>query len=272
MKFIIFGAFREALGRLPGLSIFYIRAGGDDSVIMAHSDDDIRTLHCEMVNADDGWGFELKLMGDNNWLSFFDVELHRCWEPSARRWTIQTGVHFDPPDALLRTHAESLWPRVHQDALLRAHLLRITRLCSTHETVARAVQNVGYLLARRRHPLEGLIEALRRLNPQFLIDMLPERVMCSGSCSFLSPWYKSFVPPRPKRAPKVMIKMPFIGPQTPALKRIILDMWLGSGKFKLARDDVCITFVPFKCLSRLLPRGQVAPLAIVVWKRCLSDC
>ena len=254
-----FGAFKEALARLPSLTVFYIRAGGDDSVIMAHSDEDICILHAEMLNADDGWSFELKMMERDQPLSFFDVELRRCLDSNSGLWIVHTGVHFKPTDALLRTHADSFWPRAHQDALLRSHLLRITRLCSTRETVTQAARTVGRLLARRRHPLEDLIDSLRQLEPQFLCDMIPPRHVCDSRGSFLEPWYRPFVPPRPKEAPKLLIKMPFIGPASTVLRRVILETWTGIERFRLSRDDVCITFIPFKCLSRLLPGAKRHP-------------
>ena len=248
---------------MPSLTVFYIRAGGDDSLIMAHSDEDIRILHADMLNADDGWSFELKMMERDQPLSFFDVELRRCLDSNHGLWIVQTGVHFKPTDALLRTHADSFWPRAHQDALLRSHLLRITRLCSTRETVTQAARTVGRLLARRRHPLEDLIDSLRQLEPQFLCDMIPPRHVCDSRDSFLVPWYRPFVPPRPKKAPKLLIKMPFIGPASTVLRRVILETWTGIERFRLSRDDVCITYIPFKCLSRLLPGAKRHPSALL---------
>ena len=217
-----FGAFREALQTCPFLSIVYVRAGGDDSVIVARCDEDIQLLHSHMELADDHWKFELKLMGADDCLSFFDVSLRRVFSPDVQGWVIQTGVFFKPSDALMRTHAGSFWGKTHQEALLRAHVLRVAKFCSEQGLVSDAAQKVGILLARRLHPLDSLMNSLQVLGPCFLVDNMPERDRVEVGTTFLEPWYRAWMPHKRGPVTKLVFKVPFLGGWTNSVKEAVL--------------------------------------------------
>ena len=130
----------------------------------------------------DGWRYELRrpLVTENDSsLSFFDVMLFLRSNFERTEWWFDTGIFFKPADRLFRTHADSFWSWDHAEALIRSHLDRTARICSSMDLATEALRKLGWMLARRRHNFESLVLSLKRLKTVLAQCPCPERSLIS---------------------------------------------------------------------------------------------
>ena len=135
----------------------YCKSGGDDALCITWEEEDLREFQKILNELPDGWSYELRLPNEEGKLSFFDVMLEWKREDEGNLWLLETGVFFKEADELRRTHASSFWSWDHAEALLRTHLDRIAKICSSPELTIEALKKMGTMLARRDHPLDSFL-------------------------------------------------------------------------------------------------------------------
>ena len=266
-----FEAIRQGLQVAPAGQIIFVRAGGDDSIIIAWSDHAIRSLLDAMRNLHDGWSYTLKLMDSDNELAFFDVRVRRRQLPESHFWVLDTEVFFKEADTLMRTWASSFWSDTHAEALLRAHLLRVCRYCSTVEGAVVSAQALGVVLARRQHPLENMLQSFARLRPHFLVDTVKHTDHVGPqNTPAIHPWSHRQCADK-ARPPKIVLSFPFCGATQPHVRRIIVDTWRTAfPTHHLTATDICTPSTPFRSLTRLLPCGKPSPPLLL--SSCVVYC
>ena len=168
-----FSSLNEALDLAGRQNFIYCKSGGDDAILIAWNEQAIERMHACLNELPDGWTYELRkptLTDSVASLPFFDVLLLLKNNFESTEWWFETGIYFKPADRLCRTHADSWWSWDHAEALIRSHLDRTARICSTTELAAEALCKLGWMLARRQHTFENLILSLKRLRTVFLAE------------------------------------------------------------------------------------------------------
>ena len=170
-----FCSLEEAITLTGAHNFVYAKSGGDDALVIAWNKGTIERLIQTLNQLPDNWKYEYRPPDTQGNLPFFDCNLRRIFTAHQGTWSFETGVHFKPTDKLNRTDASSFWSWDHQEALLRSHLHRTAILCNTKQQTEQALNTLGTLLARRNHPMEGVISSFQRLNPTFLIEIQQQK-------------------------------------------------------------------------------------------------
>ena len=187
-------------------------------------------------------------------LPFFDVLLQLKQDPHDHLWFLETSVFFKEADELRRTHASSFWSWDHAEALLRSHLDRIAKICSSPHTTLEALETLGTLLARRGHPLEQLILSFRRLNPSFLAESEVSAVTLDEGAEGMGGIFGSWKPDEVPFTKRLAGTIPFGGPVNEQVKRITAEFLNEIAKRirEASEAEVVVTVnnSPFKNLTR----------------------
>ena len=259
-----FCSLEEAMNEVGMDKFIYCKSGGDDALCLVWEEEDLLNLHRELNALPDGWNYELRLPSDDGMLPFFDVELRWKKEPNQQGgWFIETGVYFKEADELLRTDASSFWSWDHAEALLRSHLDRVAKICSSPENTIEGMKKMGVLLARRRHPMEQIFLSFARLNPTFLAEDQQERTFVEkedwDDLEVFGTWSPDDTPFKKRLSGTV----PFGGPVNEHVKRTTREFLNEIARRLRGHDgpdvEVTVNNSPFKCLSRTLPVAKICP-------------
>ena len=220
-------------------------------------------MHACLNALPDGWTYELRkplLSESEASLPFFDVELLLQNNTERTEWWFETRIYFK---RLCRTHADSWWSWDHAEALIRSHLDRTARICSSTDLAVEAVRTLGWMLARRQHSFENLVLSLKRLKTVFLAQCsCPVRTLISPQNCQAIGTFRTWEPPADDCNLRMSGTVPFAGPNcNDIVKRIT---WKSLRKLcDVIHPDLEVTInvnnTPFRSLSRLLPVAKIMP-------------
>ena len=256
-----FCSLEEAIGQVGRGGFIYCKSGGDDALCLVWDEEDLRRLHRELNELPDGWSYEMRLPDEEGKLSFFDVMLERKEDTNEGGWIIETSVFFKPADGLLRTNAKSFWSWDHAEALVRSHLDRIAKVCSTTQGTVEGMRKLGVILARREHPLEQLFLSFCRLNPSFLAERDEERRWIERGEWEDIEVFGIWEPEEMNLKKRLAGTIPFGGPVNEVVKRITAEFLQEIARRLKGNSDleieVTVSNSPFKCLTRILPVAKI---------------